>query len=366
MASAPSADAPPYAVDFEVVACGKAIPNSKRRIRFRFGFASPSALSSGKTGVAARGDEHEVTLVWSVYSGKSVILMDGKELKYDKNTLEGTEYSWQCEGRILRVTAQGRTLTSNNWLNPSLRQYDFFVDGVSYFSFPPVGQLGRCASGGAAHASAAPSRGMGAKQKSVILAPRTLSEEDANLRRAIEQSIAYESRRQLGQNPPQAPPPARPAMSTQASQLFIDFFDDFEATGNTHPPLQPQPDDPWAFVTNVGAPPPPTNPFATPAPAQAAPATDFFSAPAQAPPPAGAPPQPPAADDPFGVFGSNPSYSPSQQGAMVMGNNQGGNWGLQGQGQPQQPPPYTMTGGYGQGAQQQQQQHQNQWGAPPS
>ena len=76
--------------------------------------------------------------MWSTYSGKSLVLFDGEELKYDPNTTHGTEHSWQTAGRILRVTAQGQSLLSNTWLNPGLRKYDFFVDGKSYFDFPNV------------------------------------------------------------------------------------------------------------------------------------------------------------------------------------------------------------------------------------
>ena len=39
----------------------------------RFGFSNKEALDSGETGTACRGEEHDVTLIWSVASGKRIV-----------------------------------------------------------------------------------------------------------------------------------------------------------------------------------------------------------------------------------------------------------------------------------------------------
>ena len=106
--------------------------------------------------------------MWSTYSGKSLILFDGEELKCDPNTIQGTEHSWQTtDGRILRVTAQGQSLSSNSWFKPELRKYDFFVDGRSYFDFPNVQGLAEFGGGGAGEVAAG--------RQLAISMPRTLS-----------------------------------------------------------------------------------------------------------------------------------------------------------------------------------------------
>lgn len=65
-----SARYPVYQIEFTCVASGKHIAATKRRLKWRFGFPNQDALSNGKTGIDCRGEEHEVSVVWSVTSGK--------------------------------------------------------------------------------------------------------------------------------------------------------------------------------------------------------------------------------------------------------------------------------------------------------
>lgn len=167
--SSSTANRPLYAIDFTAVACGKRIANTKRRVRWRFGFANPDALSSGETGTACRGEEHDVTFVWSVTSGKRLILADGQEVHYSSSRSAVIDFSWTMRGNhVLKVVAHA---TAPMTAEPGFRQYDFFVDGRSFFTFPKVYRLGltsgrqqgqgqgQAAYGGGGNSSPPPPRG---------------------------------------------------------------------------------------------------------------------------------------------------------------------------------------------------------------
>ena len=152
------ANRPLYAIDFTAVACGKRIANTKRRVRWRFGFANPEALEAGATGIACRGEEHDVTMVWSITSGKRLILADGQEVHYSSSRSAVIDFSWTMRGNhVLKVVAHATTPMT---VEPGFRQYDFFVDGRSFFSFPKVYRLGLTA--GAGKMDARSPRGVGA------------------------------------------------------------------------------------------------------------------------------------------------------------------------------------------------------------
>jgi hypothetical protein len=122
----------------------------------RFGFANPEALANGLTGTACRGEEHDVTVVWSVASGKRLILADGHEVHYSNSRSGIIDVSWTMRGNhVMKVLAHASPPLS---ATPGFRQYDFFVDGLSFFSFPKVFRLGLAANdprGFANHAGSA-------------------------------------------------------------------------------------------------------------------------------------------------------------------------------------------------------------------
>jgi len=106
----------------------------------RFGFANPEALAAGETGTACRGEEHDVTLVWSITSGKRLILADGQEVHYSNSRSGVFDHTWTMRGNhVLKVVAHASPPLSPT---PGFRQYDFFVDGQTFFSFPKVYRLG--------------------------------------------------------------------------------------------------------------------------------------------------------------------------------------------------------------------------------
>ncbi len=229
------ANRPLYAIDFTAVACGKRIANTKRRVRWRFGFANPDALAAGETGTACRGEEHDVTMVWSVTSGKRLILADGQEVHYSNSRSAVIDFSWTMRGNhVLKVIAHATAPMS---ADPGFRQYDFFVDGRSFFTFPKVYRLGLSGSrtispreGGGGRSSGGNNRmaeSSGRRKQSTIAAvetPHNRDEEDAYLAEAIKASLEDQSSSQVGGE-------EKPKVSAAAADLLIDFMDDFNATG---------------------------------------------------------------------------------------------------------------------------------------
>lgn len=140
-------NAPLYQVDFGVQATGKTIGGSKRKIRFRFGYANPEALAQGGVGVECRGEEHEVLCIWSVSSGKKLVLLDGKEV-YQSVPKGGGGFlsSMECnfsfaKHHIMKLVAHSVPPGYANGIEQ--RQYDLFLDGLSYFEFSKLYELGR-------------------------------------------------------------------------------------------------------------------------------------------------------------------------------------------------------------------------------
>ncbi|KAL7446204.1 hypothetical protein ACHAXH_009380 [Discostella pseudostelligera] len=247
--SSSTANRPLYAIDFTAVACGKRIANTKRRVRWRFGFANPEALEAGATGIACRGEEHDVTMVWSITSGKRLILADGQEVHYSSSRSAVIDFSWTMRGNhVLKVVAHATTPMT---VEPGFRQYDFFVDGRSFFSFPKVYRLGltpgagkmdaRSPRGGTNYAES--SGRMSAPPKSIALieAPHNPDEEEAYLREAIKASLETESKRQEGKTS------EKPAISAEATDLLIDFMDDWNPTPIPAPVSAPTGNE-WALA----------------------------------------------------------------------------------------------------------------------
>lgn len=162
----------------------------------RFGFANPEALAAGETGTACRGEEHDVTLVWSVNSGKRLILADGQEVHYSSSRNGIFDFSWTMRGNhVLKIVAHASPPMAPT---PGWRQYDFFVDGQSFFTFPKVYRLGLAAGdprGNARSPARLAERGQrykGAPPRSEIAsleAPTNPQEEEAYLQAAINESM---------------------------------------------------------------------------------------------------------------------------------------------------------------------------------
>lgn len=140
---------PPYQINFRAKRAGKTISASKRRITFQFGFSSASAISSRKNGVDCRGEEHEVVLIWSHMTGKRQLYMDGREVHMSKAGMGNTQFvhSWVIPGNhMVKIIAHGTPPLGGE--NTNFRQFDLEVDGMSYFSFKKIYELGEGTVGG--------------------------------------------------------------------------------------------------------------------------------------------------------------------------------------------------------------------------
>mmetsp|Transcript_2747 Transcript_2747/g.7365 ORF Transcript_2747/g.7365 Transcript_2747/m.7365 type:complete len:575 (+) Transcript_2747:1789-3513(+) len=289
----------PYQIDFNAVAAGKRVSSSKRKIRWRFGFANQQALANGLNGTDCRGEEHDVTLVWSITSGKRQLMMDGQEIHYSTNRAGVLEHSWQTKGNhVIKVCCHATPPMS---VEHGFRQYELAIDGQSFFSMPRVFQLGIKGAlptepplGPYGGSRGMPSRGSFQNLKND--APLTREQEDSDLHRAIEESI-NESRRHLGEIPG-ARPPTAPAATTDDLLGFGGRPSGPRPTSYAPPPSDARSvasyySAPPTYDQGFQSPPPPTYP-APPAPG---PPSDAYGAivPAVAPPGYYQAPQPAAA-----------------------------------------------------------------------
>jgi hypothetical protein len=133
---------PVYQVDWNNEASGKRLSATKRRVRWRFGFSNKDAIANGLSGVDCRGEEHEIVLVWSLTSGKRLVIADGQEVHFSmgRRTDQRFETCWSMfGGHMFKIVAHAAPPLFNE---PGFRQFDFQIDGMSFFSFPQIFQLG--------------------------------------------------------------------------------------------------------------------------------------------------------------------------------------------------------------------------------
>ncbi len=120
-----------HAIDFNVQACGKLFPHTKRRIHWSF---------------SNDGENHELTLIWSIKSGKRLVLVDGQLVHSSVSRSASVDISCATIGNnVVRVVAH-RTAPA-----PGSRQYDLFVNGKSFYSLPNM-----CSRNGDTTATASP------------------------------------------------------------------------------------------------------------------------------------------------------------------------------------------------------------------
>jgi len=130
----------PYQIDYKVIGAGKTLGISKRRISFKFGFANRDALSDRLTGAACRGSEHEVVLVLSLASGKRNVILDGREVHFSQGEKMNRTFDFPFTVRVPSTGSVHARLIADS--NPGARPFDFFINGMSYFHFSKIYELG--------------------------------------------------------------------------------------------------------------------------------------------------------------------------------------------------------------------------------
>ena len=111
----------------------------------QFGFTDGSSISTTPTGPGERGEEHEVTLIWSLMSGKTKVLWNKEDIS---DTLTNRHVQESSVGASDKVefqweTTTGETITIQAHANqdPARPQYDLQIDGMSFFRLPHISDL---------------------------------------------------------------------------------------------------------------------------------------------------------------------------------------------------------------------------------
>lgn len=133
-----------YQVDYTCVNAGKTVSAAKRRIRWRFGFASAEAIDAGHLGPQCRGEEHEIILNWSLTSGKRVVLVDGNEVFLECKPYETTlEYAWEMRGgHVVKIRG---SIAPKMWKDTNEKQFEMWLNGKKFSDFSQIYELGRVA-----------------------------------------------------------------------------------------------------------------------------------------------------------------------------------------------------------------------------
>lgn len=198
-------------------------------------------MEEGLTGTDCRGEEHDVTVVWSITSGKRQITMDTREIHYSSSRAGLLDFSWTTKGNhVIKVVCHAAPPLS---AVPGFRQYDLFVDGQSFFTMPKVYEMGikgpnasaSRALGGYSNPTSPISMDSGYPRSVGDYMPSSRDQEEADLRRAIQASLE-ESRRHL-ENKGSAPV----AESQSAQTMEADLLD-FGSPAPSTTPYQPQSD----------------------------------------------------------------------------------------------------------------------------
>lgn len=134
-----------YQVDYTIVNAGKTVSATKRRIRWRFGFASVEALDAGELGPQCRGEEHEIILNWSLTSGKRIVLVDGNEVFAEIKPYETTlEYAWEMRGgHVVKIRG---SVSPKMWKDTTEKQFEMWLNGKKFSDFSQIFELGRVSS----------------------------------------------------------------------------------------------------------------------------------------------------------------------------------------------------------------------------
>jgi hypothetical protein len=330
----------PYQVDYSVKNTSKTFGFSKKRVSFKFGVANNEALDSGLTGANCRGSEHEVIFVWSLNSGKRQILADGKDVHFSESGQNGWTSDQVFQHHFnLRVPNFSQPVRCHlitqpaNKDVPSIRPFDLRVNGISFFGFSKIFQLGTASMvsrpmkgtsrGGGTAAASDNDPYMSPEERKAIAAAKLASIRD--MRKQEEKKNPSNDDGNLINffDDPAPPVPAQaPVQQTYSSGGAMNSFG--------APPQGAPPPASYAQSSysnySLGQPPPP-QPYGQPPPAAPAPygQPGYLQQQPQTPVYTGAPPpqqyyqQPLATPQSQPAFGTNALTSPTNQSAVSYG-----------------------------------------------
>ncbi|KAG7365218.1 hypothetical protein IV203_038421 [Nitzschia inconspicua] len=128
-----------YRLHFSCEHIGKYRSQTKRKIKWHFGFTNLQAAQEGKRGIDCRGEEHEVVLIWSVKSGKTRLFWNKTNITHlfpGQRHTEQVHIQWKSRsGETFEIVANQASTRVDPY------QYNFLVDGVSIFTFSHLSEL---------------------------------------------------------------------------------------------------------------------------------------------------------------------------------------------------------------------------------
>lgn len=125
---------------FTASADGKLVAGTKYRVRWRVGFFDGKILDDS----VSREDrgtvkEHEVTFVWSVTSGKRLILVDSNQVHFSVHRGQRNfNVTWNMGGNFMSIVAHAIQPLNQD---KKFRQFDLLINGDSFFLLPEVHEV---------------------------------------------------------------------------------------------------------------------------------------------------------------------------------------------------------------------------------
>jgi|AntRauTorckE5430_2_1112549.scaffolds.fasta_scaffold28881_1 hypothetical protein len=125
-----------YQVDTAEKSTGKIVASSKRSSTWHYGISS---IANGSAiGASCRGEEHEVSLGWSVTSGKRQVFHDGEEIYYSIGRRSEGKFhlAWRHSDCVFNLIATAAIP------NMKEKQFQLRINGISFDSLPKIYELG--------------------------------------------------------------------------------------------------------------------------------------------------------------------------------------------------------------------------------
>ena len=134
----------PYQIEFASNMTGRHIGFTKRRIRFKFGFAHIASVLEGKGGPECRGIEMEVQLVWSVTGGKFAVFFNLQQMHQstNKGMTSKVDHTFVVPegvfpgGHLIHISGQQMGSSQEG------HKFNLKFNGQSFFDFLKLYELG--------------------------------------------------------------------------------------------------------------------------------------------------------------------------------------------------------------------------------